>query len=247
MGLSHIYRAIKTAHPQINFAEAHTMAQKVAGSWWMKELSRTPTAREWLVVPFATGPSAMTFDIEAYGGWDKSAWPIDDDAPNRQLQAYHSRFGVLGRAQAERRTIDPDKDRRHRLWQEQNGLTPSERERFETLLTSMTTGEALDVMAEQKRRDISPSTASPVVVNTGIAWDTRRAHALATGADCPEDCACCICVGQLSYCKVCKGGESSLPSECPGVEMTDEQQRYVTYGALDFKNGEWFKPRKPAQ
>lgn len=43
----------------------------------------------------------------------------------------------------------------------------------------------------------------------------------------------------LAYCGVCHGGESSLPSECPGVRMTLTEQDAVSNGELDFKEGLW--------
>ena len=55
---------------------------------------------------------------------------------------------------------------------------------------------------------------------------------------CNED-RCSICDGGLAFCEVCKGGEASLPSECPGIQMTEEQSRAVQYGQFDFVDGKW--------
>lgn len=40
-------------------------------------------------------------------------------------------------------------------------------------------------------------------------------------------------------CSVCKGAESSLPTECPGKRMTTDQQDDVSWGRADFKDGVW--------
>lgn len=45
--------------------------------------------------------------------------------------------------------------------------------------------------------------------------------------------------GGLLHCKVCNGGEGSLPSECPGRSMTDDDQAKVYAGKLDFRQGQW--------
>jgi hypothetical protein len=43
----------------------------------------------------------------------------------------------------------------------------------------------------------------------------------------------------LASCRICKGGEGSLPRDCPGVAMTGEQQNEVYAGRLDFRHGAW--------
>jgi hypothetical protein len=53
-------------------------------------------------------------------------------------------------------------------------------------------------------------------------------------AGCP---GCNLC--HLFLCAVCRGAEGSLPSECPGVEMTEEQEAAVYAGAIDFIDGMW--------
>jgi hypothetical protein len=52
-----------------------------------------------------------------------------------------------------------------------------------------------------------------------------------------EDCF--ICNGGLSSCTVCGGAEATLPTDCPGDQMTDEQMKAVQDKANDFKNGVW--------
>ena len=39
----------------------------------------------------------------------------------------------------------------------------------------------------------------------------------------------------LAHCKVCNGGEGSLPTVCPGREMTPEEEDAVYAGTLDFR------------
>jgi hypothetical protein len=69
----------------------------------------------------------------------------------------------------------------------------------------------------------------------------NRSHTYLVHApgQCPEDRHCSICDGGLSLCTVCHGAEGTLPAECPGVKMTDEQQRAVYAGEINFTNGEW--------
>lgn len=55
----------------------------------------------------------------------------------------------------------------------------------------------------------------------------------------PECSGCKFCNGGLALCTVCRGAEGSLPSECPGTEMTREQEEDVYTGKLDFCNGAW--------
>ena len=50
---------------------------------------------------------------------------------------------------------------------------------------------------------------------------------------------CMFCDGGLGSCTVCKGIEGTLPTECPGIPMTEDQQEQVYKGPLDFRNGKW--------
>lgn len=122
--------------------------------------------------------------------------------------------------------IDRMMDKRHRDWQEQNGLAPSPRERFNKLLTSLTTSEALETLSEQKRREI-----------LGTPYG---AHTLETHTDCKIH-GCAICEGGLAYCKVCGGAEASLPTECPGEKMSAQTADDVVACRMDFKGGKWIK------
>ena len=55
--------------------------------------------------------------------------------------------------------------------------------------------------------------------------------------DCGGTCNQCC----LFCCKVCGGAEGSLPTECPGVRMTERQQHQVYYERLDYQAGEWIQ------
>ena len=72
------------------------------------------------------------------------------------------------------------------------------------------------------------------------------AHTLETHAmgcrDNEEGRSCNICDGGLAFCKVCRGAEASLPTECPGRRMTDREEELVTSGRIDFVNGQWVTP-----
>jgi len=43
----------------------------------------------------------------------------------------------------------------------------------------------------------------------------------------------------LQHCKVCNGAEASLPTECPGVKMTESQQDLVQNGYIDYVRSQW--------
>lgn len=43
----------------------------------------------------------------------------------------------------------------------------------------------------------------------------------------------------LKHCKICGGAEGSLPTDCPGVKMTPEQDDAVYQGLLDYTGGAW--------
>jgi hypothetical protein len=58
-----------------------------------------------------------------------------------------------------------------------------------------------------------------------------------------DNASCMICIGGLSLCKRCGGGEGSLPTNCPGVRMTKEQEDKVYAGELDYRIREGWVPR----
>lgn len=51
----------------------------------------------------------------------------------------------------------------------------------------------------------------------------------------------------LLHCKVCNGGEGSLPTNCPGTKMPAETDDAVYAGILDFVNGTWVPGKAQAQ
>lgn len=54
---------------------------------------------------------------------------------------------------------------------------------------------------------------------------------------------CIFCDGGLFLCTVCKGFEGTLPTDCPGVKMTEGQSDAVYAGMLDYREGRgWVKP-----
>ncbi len=54
---------------------------------------------------------------------------------------------------------------------------------------------------------------------------------------CSEPYGCTLC--NLFYCTVCRGAEGSLPSECPGKPISEENQQLIYQGTLDFRDGSW--------
>ena len=44
---------------------------------------------------------------------------------------------------------------------------------------------------------------------------------------------------ELDHCKVCGGAEGTLPTECPGERMTEQQELDVWDSVIDFKDGKW--------
>jgi hypothetical protein len=59
---------------------------------------------------------------------------------------------------------------------------------------------------------------------------------------CPQDCenpACMFCQGGLFACTRCGAFEGSTPSECPGIQMSAEQEDAVYAGIIDYRFGQW--------
>jgi hypothetical protein len=46
----------------------------------------------------------------------------------------------------------------------------------------------------------------------------------------------------LAHCMVCGGAEGSMPTECPGVRMTPEQEQAVYDGRLNYAMRQWWVP-----
>lgn len=65
-------------------------------------------------------------------------------------------------------------------------------------------------------------------------------------AHCQEG-RCCYCSGGLAFCTTCKGGEGTLPTDCPGVEMDEDTASAVWDLKLDyvFPIG-WVRPAHPS-
>jgi hypothetical protein len=68
----------------------------------------------------------------------------------------------------------------------------------------------------------------------------------------PEDCKCggetqrcAVCDFGLFICKVCRGAEAALTTECCGRPMTEEERELTARGDLDFDMGVWFKDGQP--
>jgi hypothetical protein len=52
-----------------------------------------------------------------------------------------------------------------------------------------------------------------------------------------------FCDGGLFSCTVCDGFEGTLPTDCPGTRMTQEQSDATYDGNLDYREGRgWIKP-----
>lgn len=56
---------------------------------------------------------------------------------------------------------------------------------------------------------------------------------------CEDPRFCPVCEGGLKHCRTCGGAEGSLPTECPGVRMTEQQETEVYARELDFIDGAW--------
>lgn len=50
----------------------------------------------------------------------------------------------------------------------------------------------------------------------------------------------------LAHCKVCGGAEASMPTKCPGRQMTGAESDAVQGGTTDFRNGTWYDVAKAA-
>jgi len=63
-------------------------------------------------------------------------------------------------------------------------------------------------------------------------------------AECKGNCdpyGCNLC--NLFICVICNGAEGSLPTDCPGVKMMEEQEQQIYAGKLDYRVDKgWIKP-----
>lgn len=51
--------------------------------------------------------------------------------------------------------------------------------------------------------------------------------------------SCMFCSGGLWACTQCGGFEGSMPTQCPKVDMTEEQRDLVYTGKADYRGGKW--------
>ena len=61
---------------------------------------------------------------------------------------------------------------------------------------------------------------------------------------CPPGCtnlSCMFCVGGLGGCTVCKAFEGTLPTECPGTPISEEDQQLIYKASLDYRAGKWIQ------
>ena len=58
-------------------------------------------------------------------------------------------------------------------------------------------------------------------------------HQLARCTD-PGCSGCHFCAGGLAHCTVCGGAEGSLPTDCPGEQMTELREKMVFDGVMDY-------------
>lgn len=75
------------------------------------------------------------------------------------------------------------------------------------------------------------------------SFESRTGHRLYQCSKKHEDGGvnCPYCEGGLSSCIVCDGTEGSLPSECPGRKMTEEEQDAVYKGILNYVDHHWVR------
>lgn len=282
MGLSHVYRNVKNARPDLSLEDARAFAvyllEDVRSTFFSDRMHLDIEPNRQLATyaegfrninrTFGKMGSRLTalFDIENYGKAGLEIghkihidnvrlsspamirklrlnsefprflrWPCSGESL-RSTPIKLDRF-LSSDDLEDLRTYDPRQayidrmmDKRHRDWQEQNGLAPSPRERFDKLVTSMSSQWAKDsaegFLSEQQRREI-----------LGTPYG---AHTLETHTNCKYQ-HCSICDGGLAYCKVCGGAEASLPTECPGEKMSAQTADDVVACRMDFKGGKWIK------
>ncbi len=53
-------------------------------------------------------------------------------------------------------------------------------------------------------------------------------------ADPDDSIGCCICEGGLFSCTRCGGAEGSLPTDCPGIQISHEMQDDIAAGNADY-------------
>jgi hypothetical protein len=87
-------------------------------------------------------------------------------------------------------------------------------------------------LCEKEKREM---TSHEYVEHIGPC-EERRADGLSTG--------CVICEGGLSFCRVCRGAEGTLTTDCPGEPMSEALENAVFRGKVDFRSGIWLSLEK---
>ena len=62
-------------------------------------------------------------------------------------------------------------------------------------------------------------------------------HVWATCPGCERGCI--LCDGGLALCDVCRCLEGALATECPERPTTQEEERAIYAGTLDYRQGAW--------
>lgn len=70
-----------------------------------------------------------------------------------------------------------------------------------------------------------------------LAWPRHFLHGPWCHTNDEESDRCQACV--LSLCLVCGGAEATLPSECPGRDLTNEEEDAIEAQRLDYEGGQW--------
>ena len=80
---------------------------------------------------------------------------------------------------------------------------------------------------------------SIAVIKIKTLLNLKIKHIPKTHIKCDSPGRCYICDGGLILCITCGGFEGSLPTHCPGFEMTEDQEKAVAHRQLNFINGHW--------
>jgi len=94
-------------------------------------------------------------------------------------------------------------------------------------------GKTVHTTAIKSREDREDGTFVARTLNSTYLVYPMGTHRLATHENCDRP-HCPICEGGLAFCETCRGAEASLPTECPGRKMTEEEEEGVMAGIIDF-------------
>lgn len=81
--------------------------------------------------------------------------------------------------------------------------------------------------------------SSDLTVGDLLTWAGYPDDHVAVTCDGRHDGACMFCDGGLFACAVCGGLEGSVPTQCPGAQMSDNLIDNVYRGHTDYRNGHW--------